>query len=221
MPRRKSRKLAEFTSLDHVFDESLVKECGGFAKCFDVERPVLLDVGCGKGEHTIALAKRRPDHNVVGIDLKAARLHAGATLAHEQGLSNVAFFQMEWRRIPRLISAAEVEEAHVLFPDPHPKQREAHRRLTTPENLIVFQRILRPGARIHLRSDSPSFLEYTAAMVAEVGGAVVEYQANLPADLADHDDRSIHTLYESRFREEGRDIGYLCFYLPELLSVPA
>lgn len=215
MPRRKSRQLSELSSLPNVICEEAIRTRGRFRDCFEVERPLILDVGCGKGEHAIELARRRPDHNVVGVDLKGARLHAAASQAIAEGVSNIAFLKIEWRRIPSLITQPETEEAWLLFPDPHPKQREAHRRLTSKKNLGVFQHLLKPWARIHLRTDSRSLLEYTEAQVRGIGGRILSQRFEIARNLPAEDDMSIHTTYEKRFREEGRVIDYLCFALPE------
>ncbi len=215
MPRRKSRKLSELSSLPNVISEETIRTQGGLRACFDVARPLIMDVGCGKGEHAVELARRRPDHNIVGVDLKGARLHAAASQAIAEGVSNIAFLKIEWRRIPSLVTTPETDEAWLLFPDPHPKQREAHRRLTSRKNLGVFQRLLKPWANIHLRTDSRSFLEFTEKQVRDLGGRIISHRQGVASDLPSEDDLSIHTTYEKRFREEGREIEYLCFSLPE------
>ena len=129
---------------------------------------IILELGCGKGEYTLELARRNPDKNYIGVDIKGARLWRGAKTATEEGLRNVAFLRTRIEFIGAFFGPDEVSEIWLTFSDPQLKS-SPNKRLSSPMFLERYRRFLRPGGRIHLKTDSRFLYEYTFA-VARVNG---------------------------------------------------
>lgn len=143
------------------------------------EKELVLELGCGKGEHALTLARSCPDRLVVGVDIKSHRLCTGGEQALSQGLSNLFFLRWEIGEIQACFKAGSVSEIWITFPDPHPKQREIKHRLTAPAYMAVYARLLVPGGRVHLKTDSLQFYEFTLGVVADWGGAVEQKTRDL------------------------------------------
>lgn len=180
---------------------------------FHNDRPIVLELGCGKGEYTVGLAERDPDRNYIGIDIKGARMWRGAKTATERGMSNVGFLRTRIEFITSLFAAGEVAEIWITFPDPQLKTRRAKKRLTAPLFLARYAQILAADGRINLKTDSQHLYAYTKAVAAHY---------DLPIEVANDDiygsgyaDEvlSVKTAYESRFLEMGLPITYLRFGL--------
>ena len=123
------------------------------AEFFHNDRPIVLELGCGKGEYTVALAERDPDRNYIGIDIKGARMWRGAKTATERGMKNVGFLRTRIEFINGLFAEGEVAELWITFPDPQLKTRRAKKRLTSPLFLEYYARMLRPNGAINLKTD--------------------------------------------------------------------
>ena len=181
---------------------------------FGAERPIILELGCGKGEYTIALAERHPECNCIGVDIKGARLWKGAKYATEQGLPNAAFLRTRIEFISAFFAPGEVSEIWLTFSDPQPKSENS--RLSSPLFLERYRRFLRDGGLVHLKTDSRFLHEYTFA-VAEANRFPV------PARTTDlyGGDRSglrdelftVRTFYEQMFLDQGIPITYMAFRL--------
>ena len=176
-------------------------------------RPIVLELGCGKGEYTVALARRDPSRNYIGIDIKGARMWRGAKTATECGLANVGFLRTRIEFIGSLFAEGEVSEIWITFPDPQLKTRRASKRLTSPLFLARYARLLAADGRIHLKTDSKHLHAYTRAVIDR-------FDLPLDADVADiygsgfaDETLSVKTAYETRFLEMGLPIGYLRFGL--------
>ena len=174
---------------------------------------LILELGCGKGEYTLELARRNPDRNYVGVDIKGARLWRGAKTATQEGLPNVRFLRTRIEFITAYFAPGEVSEIWLTFSDPQPKSE--NNRLTSPVFLERYRKMLKPGGVVRLKTDSRFLHEYTLA-VAEANGL------KLLADTADLYDgkaegtiepelREVQTFYESMFLEQGVPITYLAF----------
>lgn len=180
---------------------------------FHNDRPIVLELGCGKGEYTVALAEHDPSRNYIGIDIKGARMWRGAKTVTERGLKNAGFLRTRIEFINSLFAEGEVDELWITFPDPQLKSRRAKKRLTSPLFLSYYSRFLRPDGWINLKTDSKHLYAYTAEVIREFG---------LPCEIANPDiygsgyaDEvlSVKTAYEQRFLEMGLPIGYLRFSL--------
>ena len=182
-------------------------------RMFDKERPIVLELGCGKGEYTIDLARRNPDCNYIGVDIKGARLWKGAKYATENGLPNVAFLRTRIEFIPAFFAPGEVSEIWLTFSDPQPKSPNA--RLTSPVFLDRYRKFLKPGGIVHLKTDSVLLHEYTKEVCASEGLKLLCCTDDLygtdspvPAGV-----REVQTFYEKMFLAKGCRITYMSFVL--------
>ena len=188
---------------------------------FKNEHPIVLELGCGKGEYTVELAKLYPDMNFIGVDIKGARMWTGATQALNEGLKNVAFLRTNIEIINRFFAEDEVQEIWLTFSDP--QMKNPRKRLTSTYFMNRYRHFLTDGGLIHLKTDSNFLFTYTTYMV-EKNHLQVEFRTE---DLY-HDDRiddatkkilSIQTYYESMWIARGLNIKYMKWHLPRLCSL--
>jgi len=183
---------------------------------FQNNNPIVLELGCGKGEYTVGLATKFPEKNFIGVDIKGARMWRGAKTSNEQKLSNTAFLRTRIEFISFFFGENEVDEIWVTFPDPHPGLRNARKRLTSPPFLIRYRSFLKEKGLIHLKTDNIELHRYTFNMAVRNSLEVITatedlYSAsdsieNVPLDIL-----SIRTHYEKIFLAKGMKINYLCF----------
>ena len=180
---------------------------------FGNPNPVVLELGCGRGEYTVSLAERYPDKNFIGVDIKGARMWRGAKTATEQEMRNAGFLRTRIEFIDSCFAPGEVDEIWITFPDPQLRKGRVKKRLTAPEFLTRYARFLRPGGPIHLKSDCRHLHDYTRT-VAEGNALPIEacntdiYGTGFADDLL-----SIKTTYEKRFLAQGVPITYIRFSL--------
>jgi tRNA (guanine-N7-)-methyltransferase len=180
---------------------------------FKNDNPVILELGCGKGEYTVGLAARFPLNNYIGIDIKGARMWRGAKTAHENELHNVSFARTRIEFINSFFAEDEVDEIWITFPDPHPKRRNAGNRLTSPVFLNSYRQSLKDLGIIHLKTDSKALWNYTSELVMKNGLEIIVSTDNLYSGETENDILSIRTHYEKIFLKEGKKICYLAFRL--------
>ncbi len=217
MAHHKLKRFAEnltFPNLMQVGYEQLQKE--GFAwrgrwkEYFKNDNPIVLELGCGKGDYTVALATTRPDRNYIGIDIKGARLWRGAKTAYEEKMEHVAFIRTKIELITGFFAPEEVSEIWITFPDPQPKK--PNKRLTSPRFLALYKQILKPDSIIHLKTDSQELHEYTRDEVIATANYPMEIAtADLYAGGYDGEATLTQTFYEKQFLAEGKPITYLRF----------
>ncbi len=180
---------------------------------FHNDSPIVLELGCGRGEYTVALAARYPDRNFIGVDIKGARMWRGAKTATENEMPNVGFLRTRIEFIESFFAENEVDELWITFPDPQLRKNRIKKRLTAPLFLGCYSRFLKPDGAVNLKTDSQHLHLYTRA-VAECNGLPVEVCDN---DIYGHGTAdevlSIKTAYETRFLAEGLPITYLRFGL--------
>ena len=188
---------------------------------FHNQNPIVLELGCGKGDYTIALAERHPELNFIGVDIKGARLWKGAKYATEKGMGNVAFLRTRIEFITAFFAPGEVGEIWLTFSDPQLRGSE-NKRLTAPIFLERYSRFLRESGRIHLKTDSRFLYEYTRAVVEEnrlpvLASGTDIYHEGIQTFGPEAPDISeviqVQTFYESIFLGAGLPITYLCFCL--------
>jgi tRNA (guanine-N7-)-methyltransferase len=181
---------------------------------FGNENPIVLELGCGKGEYTVELAKRFPQQNFIGIDIKGARLWRGAKTATEERLPNVSFVRTRVDVATSLFAQGEVSEVWITFPDPQPGK--ARKRLCSPLFLNRYAKFLTPGGVVHLKTDSQMLHEYAKAVLAKNGLAYAEANSDIHANGAGKGSvLEIPTTYEKLFVARGYPITYLRFHLPQ------
>lgn len=183
---------------------------------FHNDNPIVLELGCGKGEYTVELAKLYPDVNFIGVDIKGARMWTGATQALEAGLKNVAFLRTNIEVIDRFFSTDEVQEIWLTFSDP--QMKNVRKRLSSTYFLERYRRFLIDGGIIHLKTDSNFLFTYTTYMVEHNSLDVLFRTEDLyhTEGLDDETKKilSIQTYYESMWIERGLNIKYMKFRLP-------
>jgi tRNA (guanine-N7-)-methyltransferase len=169
--------------------------------------PIVLELGCGKGEYTVALGALHPESNYIGIDLKGSRLWRGCKSVTEQGLTNVAFVRTQVNHIPFIFGPGEVSEIWITFPDPQPKRER--KRLTAPMFFQKYREVLRNDGIIHLKTDDSDFFSYTLEVVKELGLNLLFSTTDLYNSGHDGDVLSTRTYYENIWLEKGKEICYL------------
>lgn len=175
------------------------------AEMFDAPRPIVLELGCGKGEYTIALAERDPSRNYIGVDIKGARLWKGAKYAETHHLGNVAFLRTRIELINAFFAPGEVDEIWLTFSDPQIRRENA--RLSSPLFLERYARLLRPGGIIHLKTDSRFLHEYTKAVCIQNGLDVIACTEDLYGDGAISAEPAAESLPENSVAESLSDDG--------------
>jgi tRNA (guanine-N7-)-methyltransferase len=223
--KNKLQKFAEMEAFSHViqarFDEVFrndYKLKGQWAESFfKNDNPIILELGCGKGEYTVGLAERFNEINFIGVDIKGARMHTGASQAVDKKLNNVAFIRTRIELIDSFFSASEVSEIWLTFPDP--QMNKVRKRLTGTRFLAIYAHFLKVEGRIHLKTDSNFLYNYTREMAKANNMTVLgDYNDLYNSDLTD-DLLSIHTYYEERFMSHGIPIKYFSFLLDNVNSL--
>jgi tRNA (guanine-N7-)-methyltransferase len=218
----KLSKFEEMKTFDNVFQLEFEQvfhkdfEYKGYwaSRYFRNNHPIILELGCGKGEYTIGLAERFPDTNFIGIDIKGARIWTGARKAYHEKIPNVAFIRTRIELINSIFSPGEVDEIWLTFPDPQLKKRRNKKRLTAARFLNLYRSFLKNDGSVHLKTDNAAFFEYTLEL-ARVNRLRVEFSTNDLYGSSNPDMvHGIQTFYEKQFLEEGLKIHYLKFRLP-------
>ena len=186
------------------------------AEMFDAPRPIVLELGCGKGEYTVALAERDPSRNYIGVDIKGARLWKGAKYAETHHLGNVAFLRTRIELINAFFAPGEVDEIWLTFSDPQMRRENA--RLSSPLFLERYARLLRPGGIIHLKTDSRFLHEYTKAVCRQNGLDVIACTEDLYRDGAISAEPAAESLPENSVAESLSDAGAMRTGAVDVLS---
>ena len=185
---------------------------------FHNDRPIVLELGCGKGEYTVALAERDPNRNFIGIDIKGARMWRGAKTATERQMRNVGFLRTRIEMIASFFAEGEVDEIWITFPDPQLKSRRAKKRLTSPLFLGQYAQMQVPGGRINLKTDSPFLYTYTRRL-CEANPQALDVRHDVPDLYALTPEEAptpldIRTHYEQQWLDRGLTIKFLSWMLP-------
>ncbi len=220
MGKNKLEKFADMRSYPHVFEypysvvDNVPFEMKGDWDCdfFKNANPIVLELGCGRGEYTVGLGRMYPGKNFIGVDIKGARMWTGATDAMNEGLRNVAFLRTNIEIIERFFAPDEVSEIWLTFPDP--QMKKAAKRLTSTYFMERYRKILVNGGTIHLKTDSSFMFTYTRYMI-EHNHLPVDFMTDdlYHSGLAD-DRLSIRTCYEQQWLDRGLSIKYIRFRLP-------
>lgn len=178
---------------------------------FKNNNPITLELACGGGEYTVAMAEKYPDRNFIGIDIKGARIWKGATKAIESGLDNVAFCRIRIEQIAYFFGAEEVDEIWITFPDPFYKKER--RRLTHPNLLNTYRKILKKNGIVHLKTDDDMLFEFTMEMLEQEKIEVIYSDNNIYNKALYHNDLEIKTYYEAMHLRKEKTIKYVKFHL--------
>jgi len=181
---------------------------------FKNEHPLIVELGCGKGEYSVGLAKRFPENNYVGIDIKGARFWRGAKTALEEDLANVAFVRTQIELIEHIFDKDEIDEIWITFPDPQIKPKREKHRLTNPIFLERYKKVIKTDGIIHLKTDSEFMYGYTQGLLKGLGKQIIYEHPDiynnydLKGALTD-----IQTFYEKKYLVNNKPITYLKFKL--------
>ena len=214
MAQKKLQRFGEIKTFTNVF-EYPENMAGKWNEYFGNNHPVVLELACGKGEYAIGLAQLYPNKNFIGVDIKGNRIWVGAKFSIKNNLNNVAFLRTQIHKIDSYFTTNEVAEIWITFPDPQLRISKSKKRLTHPRFLKLYKKILQPGGKIHLKTDSPDLYNFTKTVIEL-------YQLILHLDVDDvfkesnvSPELNIKTYYESLDIAKSKKIFYLCFSLPE------
>lgn len=218
--KNKLKRFKENENFDNVFQPTREELTSGVfalkgnwkSRIFKNKNPLVLELGCGKGEYTVGLAKRYPDKNFIGIDIKGARFWRGAKTAIEESIDNAKFLRTQIELIEYAFAKSEVDEIWITFPDPQIKYKRTKHRLTNQAFLERYKKILKPGGLVHLKTDSEFMHGYTLGLLHGLGYEIeyanhhVYHLKGSPAEVT-----TIQTFYEQQYLEEDKAITYIRF----------
>lgn len=221
MGKNKARRFQENETFINMiqpdFDDVFGKDYklkGNWRKdVFGNSNPIVLELGCGRGEYTVALAKANPDINYIGIDIKGARMWRGAKTATEREMKNVVFLRTRIEFINSFFGEDEIDEIWITFPDPQLKKQRAKKRLTSAAFLESYAKFLKPAAPINLKTDSAHLYGYTMAVIEDNSLPVLVANNDIYGSGFASAALSIKTAYEERFLKQGVPITYIKFLL--------
>ncbi len=223
MSKNKLAKFAELNVFGHVIQvpyNELIKERfelkGNWNKFFKNDHPIVLELGCGKGEYTVGLAKLFPEKNFIGVDIKGSRMWTGAKEVHTDELTNSAFVRTNIELLHYFFDPGEVSEIWLTFPDP--QMKKTRKRLTSIRFLDAYCEILRPEGMIHLKTDSDFLYQYTLATIGVNKFRVLVNTDDLYASGMADEILSIKTYYERQWLERGKKIKYIR-YIPHNIDL--
>ncbi len=220
MGKNKLAKFADMEEFPHVFQvtshallegQSFEMKGRWNEQFFKNDHPIVLELGCGKGEYTVGLGKLYPEKNFVGVDIKGARLWTGAKESHENAMANVAFLRTNIEMIHHFFAENEVSEIWLTFPDP--QMKKVTKRLTATNFMKLYQQFVRPAGLIHLKTDSNFMFSYTCEMVKANQFPILFSNGDLYASDLQDPILSIKTYYEQQWLERGLTIKYIQFLL--------
>jgi len=221
MAKRKLKKFAEVASFQNCFflsfeqsqEDGLPLKGKWHKECFKNNNPIVLELGCGKGEYTVGLAKRYPEKNFIGVDIKGNRIHTGAKTATDDNMNNVAFIRTRIDYIDACFSENEITEIWITFPDPQPQKTRVRKRLTNMMFIDRYKKFLIKNGIINLKTDNEPFYDYSKEVALENKFEIIDSTNDLYADITLRDEAltSIKTHYENIFSKKGFKICYLKF----------
>ncbi len=225
MSRNKLDRFADNAQARNVIQEgkSLYTQVKGKWRelYFNNDNPIVLELGCGRGEYTIGLASLFPDKNFIGVDIKGSRIWKGSQEAIREGMDHVAFLRIHIQNLDVFVGENEVDEIWVTFPDPRPRDRDEKRRLTHPRFLKMYQKLLKPNGILHFKTDNTPLYEYTLEVIQQFPVEDLVHTADLYASTYLPEHFGIQTRYERRFVQEGFKIKYMrCRWNVEVPNLP-
>jgi tRNA (guanine-N7-)-methyltransferase len=224
MGKGKLVKWLENRTFDRVFEPPLEEAVEGKEfvhkgqwreNVFQNDHPIVLELGCGKGEYTVGQARKYPHKNFVGVDIKGHRFWRGAKTANEESLANAAFLRTRIEFIDRFFAPNEVDEVWITFSDPQPKDEKGTKRITSSIFIERYKKFLKPGSLVHVKSDSPLLYALSKESYLEAGYDILVDSQDVYGELVHRVDDElralleIRTFYEQMWLEEGRKIHYM------------
>lgn len=200
-------EVKEFISIDHPIKGKWNE------RIFKNNHPIVLELGCGKGEYTVGLSKLFSKKNFIGVDIKGARIWKGATQVENEKITNAAFLRTRIELITSFFVENEVDEIWITFPDPQMKKKRAKKRLSSSVFLSKYQQLLKNNGIVHLKTDSAFLYQYTLKVITLNDLEIVKKTNDLYAEKPIDKTLNIQTHYENLHIDEGENINYICFKL--------
>jgi tRNA (guanine-N7-)-methyltransferase len=223
MAKHKLQRFEELNHLDRIFQYPFPLlhthhnlKGNWRADVFKNNNPIILELGCGRGEYTVALSKHNPNINFVGIDIKGARIWRGVKTINEENILNAAFLRTHIDWIGSFFAVSEIDEIWITFPDPQPQLSRENRRLTNAKFMNLYKQVLKPNGILNLKTDNLGFFDYTVEMLANERGEMKYCTRDLYNETPPDFDLSIQTTYEQIFLKQGLTIKYLKFKFDNL-----
>ncbi|MCF1420532.1 tRNA (guanosine(46)-N7)-methyltransferase TrmB [Mangrovimonas futianensis] len=220
--KNKLKRFKENESFDNVIQPSREELVNGDFQLkgqwnktfFKNDQPLVLELGCGKGEYSVGLAKKFPDRNFIGIDIKGARFWRGAKTAIEDGISNVGFLRIQIELIEYAFAENEVDEIWITFPDPQIKYKRTKHRMTNTHFLEKYRKVLKPDGVLNLKTDSEFMHGYTLGLLHGEGHEIIYANHDVYRQQGSPEEvTGIQTFYESQYLEQNKPITYIRFKL--------
>ncbi len=205
-------------NFEEIFRKDYTLKNNWRASYWKNDLPIVLELGCGKGEYTVALAQKFPNKNYIGIDIKGARFWRGAKTALEAGMNNVAFLRTRIEFIDSFFGKDEVDEIWITFPDPQLREKRAKKRLTSPRFLNMYLGMLKPNAVVNLKTDSKELFDYTKSLLEYNQQEILIATDNLYNSPYCDEVLSVKTHYESYYLTQGKPITYLQFRISKTIE---
>jgi len=221
MGKGKLQRFVEIDRFDNVLELTDFRETNNpkpkdrwHRDIFQNKNPIVLELACGKGAYTLELARRNPEINYVGVDIKGARIWKGAKIAQEEQLENVRFLRIYIDHLQEYFAENEVQEIWITFPDPYPKGSDRSKRLSSEKFLKQYQKVLRKNGIVHLKTDSLLLFDFSKRSVQDFEGTIIKENDNVHAGVEKEPPLDIRTDFEQKHLQRGRSIKYLKFRLP-------
>jgi len=212
MGKAKLQKFAQLETFSNVRQHDTSLQGKWATEQFGNNNPIVLELACGKGEYSLALAERDVTKNFIGVDIKGNRIWTGARKALDLELSNVAFLRTFIHHIDEYFAPNEVDDIWITFPDPFLRESKAKKRLTSSRFLDLYRKILKPTGRVRLKTDSPELWVFTKETIAENGLQTHRVHENIYAECPDDDLLcGVQTYYEKKHLLDNRIIRYVEF----------
>ena len=213
--RGKIERFADNALRDNVIEmgkESFGNLAGKWkSEHFGNHNDIVVELGCGRGEYTIGLGRCFQDRNFIGVDIKGARIWVGSGQAIDESLCNVAFLRTQIELLDRHFTEKEIDEIWITFPDPRPKLRDEKKRLTSPDFLKSYRKLLKKDGWIKFKTDSSSLFDYTLELLPKFGVKNLTYTHDLYVSEMMNEHFGVKTKFEQKFFEKGESIKYLKF----------
>jgi len=207
--RNKLKRFEDLKNFSNVYDGDLELPESWKNFVMDISGDLVLELGCGKGTYTTALAQIFPEYNYIGIDRKGERLWVGAKFAKTHNLENVLFLRGDVKDLPKYFEECTVYEIWITFPDPFPRKKQAKHRLTSPEFLKIYEKVLVPGGLLHLKTDDLDLFEYSLETIQKSGGKILKALANIYQEENLDPVLLIQTDFEKKHLAKEKKIYYL------------
>lgn len=211
--KRKLERFAEIATFNNAFQKDCELKGKWNAEYFKNENNIVLELGCGRGEYSVALARMFPEKNFIGVDVKGNRIWRGAKTGLEENLTNLAYLRAQIELLPDYFAENEVSEIWITFPDPQPQISREKKRLTSPRFIENYRRIVKPNSIIHLKTDNEALYLYTLEILDQMKINPITKTNDLYSSDILSEILEIKTTYESKYLREGKKITYLSFKL--------